>query len=409
MLALDRHRMERLYRRAATRVLGEDATRAGGECRLAPEWLVLCINNFCNLKCKMCDVGLGDSSTVFWANLIGDHPQNMTLALLDTILAQARAFRPRPMIGLAFTEPLIHAKILDFCRAIVGQGFYCQITSNGTQLPRLAEALVEIGIDELVISIDGPPAVHDRVRGKPGTFDQLYQGVERLNAARQRLGRARPRVRFSFTVTDANYDHILEFVQAVEPLHPAAINVSQLNFITAEMADVHNAQVEGELRELPDLRVVRSNLGDIAPEQMPVEVLWAELERVRAYARAQGPAFPPLHMVPDAPGPALLERFYREPLAFVGGRQCSDPWKLMMVKTDGTVIPAHGRCYNFPVGNVTEQPLATIWNGPRFVSFRQALQGAGGTLPACARCCGVIGKPAKSVAQSGVRSLEPGA
>jgi len=151
-LAIDRHRLDRLYRRAATRVRGSDHVRADGRCRLAPEWLVLCINNFCNLKCRMCDVGLGDHDTVFWANLIGNHPQNMTLEQLERILDQAASLRPRPMVGLAFTEPFIHPRIVDFGRAVTGRGFYCQITSNGTQLPRLAEGLVEAGVDEIVIS-----------------------------------------------------------------------------------------------------------------------------------------------------------------------------------------------------------------------------------------------------------------
>ncbi len=388
-LALDRHRIDRLYRRGATRVLGSDHARADGECRLAPEWLVLCINNFCNLKCKMCDVGLGDNDTVFWANLIGDHPKNMTIEELERILDQAGAFRPRPMIGLAFTEPLIHARIVDFCRSITGRGFYCQITSNGTQLPRLADDLVAAGVDELVISIDGPPEVHDRIRGKAGTFAKLAEGVERLHEARLRLGRTKPRLRLSFTITDANYDRVLEFVEAVAPLRPSAINFSHLNFISEEMAGAHNARYEG------DLQVTRSNLGQIEPEQMPVDVLWAELQRVKEFARAQGPDFPTLHFTPDAPdaeGPTLLRTFYREHLTFVGGRGCTDPWKLMMIKTDGTVIPAHGRCYNFPVGNVNDRPLAELWNSDRFVEFRRTLLEAGGALPACARCCGVIGK-----------------
>ena len=69
---------------------------------------------------------------------------------------------------------------------------------------------------------------------------------------------------------------------------------------------------------------------------------------------------------------------------------------MMMIRTDGTVIPAHGRCYNFPVGNVTERPLPELWNNTRFRTFRQTLREAGGTLPACARCCGVIGKPGRA-------------
>jgi MoaA/NifB/PqqE/SkfB family radical SAM enzyme len=382
------HTLDRVRHGVAARLFGEDQARNDGRCRRAPEWLVLCINNVCNLKCSMCDVGLGDTRTVFWANLIGNDPRNMTGELLDEILGQARSFRPRPKIGLAFTEPLIHPRILDFCRAIVGQGFYCEITTNGTALPHVAEDLVEIGVDEVVCSIDGPPAVHDRIRGRAGTFEKVYRGIECLNAAKARLGRRTPEVRISFTVTDANCGGILDFVQAVEPLHPAAIMVSHLNFISEGMAAVHNATYGDSLR------VVRSNLGQIQPEQMPVQALFDELRRVKSYVADKGGTFPRLHITPDATHVSTLETFYRDHLTFVGGRGCSDPWKLLGIRTDGTVIPAHGRCYDFPVGNVLTETLPEIWNGPGLVGFRQTLNRAGGTLPACARCCGVIGKPA---------------
>jgi len=164
--------------------------------------------------------------------------------------------------------------------------------------------------------------------------------------------------------------------------------VSHLNFISESMAATHNA-AHGDT-----LHVVRSNLGQIQPEQMPVEVLFNELERVKAYVAGKDGAFPRLHITPDTTHVSTLETFYRDHLTFVGGRRCSDPWKLLGIRTDGTVIPAHGRCYDFPVGNVLTETLPEIWNGPGLVGFRQTLNRAGGTLPACARCCGVIGKPA---------------
>jgi MoaA/NifB/PqqE/SkfB family radical SAM enzyme len=168
----------------------------------------------------MCDVGLGDHATVFWANLIGDHPQNMTLDLLNEILRQAKAFGPRPRIGLAFTEPLIHPWILEFCRAIVGQGFYCQITSNGTTLERLAESLVEIGVDEITISVDGPWQCTTALR-QTGTFENFTQASNALMLPKS--ANRVTKIAFSFTITDVNYDHILEFVQTVEPLKPASM------------------------------------------------------------------------------------------------------------------------------------------------------------------------------------------
>lgn len=338
----------------------------------------------------MCDVGLGDRETVFWANLIGDHPQNMSLELLQEIVRQTKQFQPHPKIGLAFTEPLIHPRVLDFAREIVGQGLSCAITSNGTTLPRLADALVEIGIDELAISIDGPREVHNRIRGGRETFEKLYAGVEKLNEAKRQRGVEHPKVTFSFTITDLNYNHILDFVREIEPLRPDRILISQLNFITQAMAAAHNARYDGELA------VVRSNLGAMEPADFDTGAIAQELERVRAYANARSADFPALTITPEFTDRAHLDEYYQEPLTFVGGRQCTDPWKMLMVKTDGTVIPAHGRCYNYPVGNLCETPLVELWNSPRFREFRRTLIEAGGTLPACARCCGIIGKPKSS-------------
>jgi Fe-coproporphyrin III synthase len=393
---LHRDSTDRLSRRLVTRLRGDDYAKGDGRCRQSPEWLVLGINNLCNLHCKMCDVGLGARDTVFWANLIGDNPHNMTLDLLHEILRQARAFRPRPRVGLAFTEPLIHPQIVDFTRAIVSQGFYCAITSNGSTLPRLADSLVEIGVQEITLSVDGPAAVHNRIRGGRDSFEKLYRGAERVNATRARLKRLHPILRFSFTVTDENYTHILEFVQAVEPLQPASINISQLNFITEGMAQAHNATYGG------DLAVVGSSLGVMDPAGFDTDAIWAELERVRAYARSRGSAFPALTITPNFAEREGLDTFYREPLTFVGSRECTDPWKMMMIKTDGAVIPSHGRCYNFPIGNVRTSPLPDLWNDDRFRTFRQTLQRGGGTLPACSRCCGVIGKAPQARARSRV-------
>ena len=58
-----------------------------------------------------------------------------------------------------------------------------------------------------------------------------------------------------------------------------------------------------------------------------------------------------------------------------------------MIKSDGTAIPAHGRCYNLTVGNIYEENLTTIWNSPVLGAFRKDLMKAGGLLPACSRCC----------------------
>ena len=364
---------------------GPDHLHENGSCRNPPTWLVLVINNFCNLHCKMCDVGLGATETVFYEHLIGSDPSNLSVRSLEKLLEQASLFRPRPRIGLAYTEPLIHRDILEFCEIITGNSFFCSITTNGFLLPRLADQLVETGVDEIIVSADGPAQVHDRIRGKQGSFERLLEGVRRVNQARKRLGRKKPVIRFSYTLTDENIQAMISFVEAVKGLHPASINFSHLNFINKEMARQHNTLYPGELA------ITASNIGEMNLDSFDPIELHRSFSRLKGYL-ASTPGLPPVSIVPDLQNPDAFDTFYRDPISFIGGTRCTDPWQMMMVRTDGTVIPAHGRCYNIPVGNIHEEDLVDIWNGNRFRSFRQTLFQAGGTLPACSRCCGVIGK-----------------
>mgnify|MGYP004094617865 CR=1 FL=1 len=45
-----------------------NARLAPGHLLYGPEWLVLGVNNACNLHCKMCDVGTGFSESGFYQN-----------------------------------------------------------------------------------------------------------------------------------------------------------------------------------------------------------------------------------------------------------------------------------------------------------------------------------------------------
>ena len=59
-----------------------------------PQWLVLGVNNTCNLHCKMCDVGVEYNESNFYQNLVGTKPLHMPLDLFKTIADQAAQFFP---------------------------------------------------------------------------------------------------------------------------------------------------------------------------------------------------------------------------------------------------------------------------------------------------------------------------
>ena len=371
------------WRRAVERVAGSDVERADGRCLLPPEWLVVVVNNACNLHCRMCDVGLGETGTTFWAQMIGQRRRNLDPELLARALDQAARFRPRPRIGLASPEPLLHPRIVELVRMAKRRRFFVSVTTNGMLLARLAADLVGAGLDEITVSVDGPPAVHDRIRGKDGSFAALAEGVATLAAARR--GGRRPALRLSATINDLNVAALRGLLDAVEPLGAESITIAHLSFITEAMAAAHNAVVA------PEWRVSRSNLGPIDPAALDVDACLQSIQAVKRWAAAHRK--PRVAFSPELADRDALVTYYRRPDAFVGGRRCTDPWRILMLRSDGTVSPAHSRCYDVPVGHVTQTPLRELWNNAAMRGFRRTLLAAGGTLPACARCCGVVGKP----------------
>jgi len=53
-----------------------------GHMVLGPRHVILGVNNYCNLHCRMCDVGTGHEGTNFGANLLGAKTANMPGGLL---------------------------------------------------------------------------------------------------------------------------------------------------------------------------------------------------------------------------------------------------------------------------------------------------------------------------------------
>lgn len=61
---------------------------------------------------------------------------------------------------------------------ITDAGLRCNIITNAMLLEKYAEDLVNLGIDEIIFSLDGPREIHDTIRGGEGIFNQDYQRIK---------------------------------------------------------------------------------------------------------------------------------------------------------------------------------------------------------------------------------------
>ena len=94
----------------------------------------------------------------------------------------------------------------------------------------------------------------------------------------------------------------------------------------------------------------------------------------------------PISFSPEIATPDKLYEFYHQPEIKIG-KMCNDVFTNIMVKSDGSVIPSHGRCYNLNLGNIHEETLDEILSSKVLKKFRVDLNNNGGLLPACSRCC----------------------
>ncbi|MEW5818332.1 MAG: PqqD family peptide modification chaperone, partial [Spirochaetota bacterium] len=87
-------------------------------------------------------------------------------------------------------EPLFRKDILEIFAEAVKRGLRVTVNSNGTLItPAMAERLVDVGVQQMAISLDGPePKSNDEIRGE-GTFEKVRRGVECLVQENERRGK----------------------------------------------------------------------------------------------------------------------------------------------------------------------------------------------------------------------------
>jgi MoaA/NifB/PqqE/SkfB family radical SAM enzyme len=135
------------------------AARAQGRPR--PFFVQYSLLNGCNARCVYC-------------NSPAREDQQLTTAEHREILAE---FARLGTVRVKFLggEPLLRADIAELAAHVRGLGMRTAMVTNGFMLPERREVIPLL--DEIIISIDGDRAAHDRQRGA-GTWDRVMRGIE---------------------------------------------------------------------------------------------------------------------------------------------------------------------------------------------------------------------------------------
>jgi len=337
-----------------------------------PETISLFLTYRCNLRCKMCGQwGMVGSSKELPPEML---KAQLSLNEIEGVLNEVVSFKPN--ITLFGGEPLIYREWPEIVRMVKERGMRCNIITNGVLLRDNAEKMVELGVDEIIFSLDGPREIHDDMRDSPGTFDRAYEGFNLLKEIKSERHKRIPLVNISSTVFEINYRRLDEIVRIADDMGASSITFHHLIFIGRDTYTEHN-KIFSECFSCisPDWAgFMRDALPRIDPE-----ILLRKIKEIRTMRSKASISFYPNYT--DEEIRNYYSSFDFTPTSY--RKRCISPWMVAYIFPDGSVRPCQS--LNFSAGNIRDSSFRNLWNSERYRNFRREVKKRK-FFPVCVRC-----------------------
>ncbi|MEW5744952.1 MAG: radical SAM protein [Nitrospirota bacterium] len=272
----------------------------------------------CNLSCRHC-YQTGGRSDELSLHEITDVVSEAAEMFGDW--AEAYGIGIAPSFTLTGGEPFLRPDLAQVLETIADRGFELFLLSNGTMIDmERARMLAALGVKGVQVSIEGPEAVHERIRGK-GSFAAALRGVHYL------LGEG-IEVTLNTTLSEVNADSFMRLVSLA-----SAMGVHRLGFSRL----VPSGRGAGLLSDMLDTGRVK-----------------------RLYTALRSLGTDNLALVSGDP---LFSQMAFDAETGEGGSVacggCAAALSGLTILPDGTVTPC--RRLPIPIGNVREDSLRELW------------------------------------------------
>ncbi|MEW5691812.1 MAG: radical SAM protein [Candidatus Hydrogenedentota bacterium] len=340
----------------------------------SPLSLFFIINSRCNFKCKMCDVGQNNSKSMFYKNLVGSDKGDYPVEAFKRLIDEVKGFKP--YISITSTEPLLYKPLPEIINYVIQSGLIINVLTNGYILEKRAEELVDAGLYSLNVSIDGPPTVHNQLRGVSDAFERAIAGIMKIVERKEKRKSKLPYLGINATITDSTAPYMVDLIKSLPMKHLAKVSFMTMVFLYQELADLHN-------REFGD-RYFATEVclsGGANPKKVDVDKLVEQSNLVKKM-------YPDKVFLYYQPDKEELTRYFYKPDEFMDNTRCVFPWFSAQILSNGDLVGLT-RCYPTVFGNVVEKSFKEVWLGEKIREFRKDLQKYG-RFPACTRCEGVL-------------------
>ena len=338
----------REYLPAAYRTV--DPSTRGIIARIRPHNVFIEVTNHCNLLCETCPrtfVTYEAPKTLAWDDF---------LRIVEQFPEMERAV----LHGIG--EPLLNKDLPRFIAHLKARGVYVLFNTNATLLTEeWAHKLIESGLDELRVSIDGAnPRTYAQIRGAP-LFHKVLRNLKRFVEVQKELGAERPRPSMWMTGMRENIAELPDVIRLAAGIGVPEVYLQRMVYYHDQAQDAPGMLDAGH--------------GLFAAFDAEVDRIIAEGETLAA---ALGVAL-------RASGATSAKRSVASTGEREGERQgrlwsaCMRPWTTAYITANGNALPccispfATSDYQSLQLGNVFEQPFDDLWNAERYQAWREQL------------------------------------
>ena len=246
-------------------------------------------------------------------------------------------------------EPLLHNDLSALCNFFRDRQIHLTLLTTGLLLHKRAEEVATL-FDDVIVSLDGPPEIHDAIRRVSGAYNLIHKGIVAVRHHNPSLP-----IICRTTVQKANHRHLRLTVDAAK-----ALGLDSISFLASDLtSEAFNRPLLWPGEKQSEIGL---NLEEVRALEEEIEQLILQYEG----------SINQKYIVESAAKLRKIARRFREHLGQLTPQapSCNAPWVSAVVEVDGSVRPCF---FHRTIGSITSSTLEEVINGEKAQEFRQSL------------------------------------
>ncbi len=299
--------------------------------------LVLMPHSRCNCRCVMCDI---------WKS--NHDKREISPEDLEKHVESFRRLGVRH-VTLSGGEALMHANLWNLCKQLREIDVKISLLSTGILIAANAEDIIRY-CDDVIVSLDGSPGVHNMIRNIPSAYEKLEVGIKKLKGIDQKFP-----VTGRCVLQKSNFRDFPNIISTAKHLE-----LNQISFLTADVSSSAFNHGSDWKEEKHDNIIL--TLDDVEVFEDIIRKSFIRFEREyqdKFIAESQSKVLSFVQYYRAIHGAGEYPR-----------QKCNAPWVSGVIESNGDVMPCF---FHKPYGNISNGSFEEIVNSDEAILFRRKL------------------------------------